>query len=113
MANNNKAYISLESLIEISKSLQSENEEMIRAYRTYILPALRGSEECFQLSNVNISEIQDRFNGAFNKLNINIGNLVDVLNNTVIKQYSETADAIREHFNTTFANKMKEILGVK
>ena len=108
-----KSYISLDSLKEISSSLQSQKDQISQSFNGEILPAIKASADCFKVSGLNMNEIITSFSSTFNNVNSSINDLVNILNNTVIKNYSDTAYAIRQNFNVTFANRLREILNLQ
>ena len=105
-------YISLDALKGIASSLQSQKDQISQSFNGDILPAIKASADCFKVSGLNLNEIVSSFSTTFNNVNSNLNDLINILNNTVIKNYSDTADAIRQNFNVTFANQLRSILNL-
>ena len=66
-----------------------------------------------QVSGIDYSQIESIFSSTYTQLNKDYEELINVLNNTVIANYTELAEAIRKMFNQDFATKLNGILGLK
>ena len=110
---NNKAYISLGELKSIAKSLETERQQINSTYKSKIIPVLESSKKCFFVAGLDTQEIIENFNSIFNDTDTRLTNLINVLNNNVIAEYSEIAQAITKMFNSDFASKLRSLLNLK
>ena len=112
MADVNGTRISTEELKTLLSSLKEQRELISNEYKNSIRNVLESSSSCFNVSGLDYSYIISIFDDTFNSLESNFDRLIDVLENNVIKNYSELAVAIKKMFDENFANKLNEILGV-
>lgn len=112
MADFNGTRISTEELKTLLSSLKEQKELINGEYKNSIRSVLESSSSCFSVSGVDYSRIISIFDDTFNSLDSNFEILINVLENNVIKNYSELAVAIKKMFDDNFANKLSELLGV-
>ena len=102
--------IDLAELKSIANSIQTQREEIQKIYSGPIVSVLNASNQCFSISGLNLNKIYDEFNKCFQSIDLHLGNLEEVLNNNVIKNYSEVQTAIKQMFNNEFASKFSSLL---
>ena len=107
-----KASISLSELKTIAKSLEAEREQIYSTYKNKVLPVLESSDKCFYVAGLRTQDIISSFNTIFEGVNTRLTNLVNVLNDNVISQYTEVSMTITKLFNNDFASKLYELLNI-
>ena len=112
MANNDSAAISLAELKEVSKSLQSQKDTIHSLYNNNIVSILESTRSCFKVAGIDYSSIENSFRSTYNELDKRYEELINVLNNSVIARYSELSAVIVQMFNTDFASRLNELLGL-
>ena len=112
MANYDGVMISTDELNSVLNSLKKQKELIHDEYQKSIKTVLESSQQCFQVSGVNYSSLISIFDSTFNSLDSNFEALINVLQNNVIKNYSELAVAIKKMFDDNFADKLMSLLGI-
>ncbi len=112
MANNGLA-VTTADLKKVLSSLKSERDTINKVYTSQIKSVLESSQACFQVAGLNYTTILNSINTTFKNLNTNFNNLIDVLENDVIKNYDELLEALRQKFGAQFAAQMQSLLGLK
>ncbi|MBP5678234.1 MAG: hypothetical protein J6X28_00200 [Bacilli bacterium] len=112
MANTDGQAITLAELQNVLASLKTQRDTMNTTYKTSIKQVLDSSTECFSVAGLDYSTIMAAFNDTFNTLDKNYDGLINVLENSVIKDYSELTTAIRKMFGDNFGARLSELLGV-
>ena len=110
---NGNAAITTEELKSVLSSLKTQKETISNTYNNMIVKVLDNSASCFSVSGLDYSKISEAYKETFTKLDQNFEKLIDLLENHVIKKYSELAAALRQMFDVEFASKMEELLGIK
>ena len=112
MANNNGTFITANELKNVLSSLKRQRETIKTTYNSMIKNVLESSSSCFSVAGLDYESIISSFDSTFTSLDSNLGALIDVLENNVIKTYSELVIAIRQMFGTDFANRMSQLIGL-
>ena len=107
-----KVSVSIDELRMVAQSLRKQNEELQSQYTGTIKSVLDSSAACLNVAGVDISSINSAYSKVFSDINTGMEQLIDVLENSVIKNYSELSEALKKMFNSDFKNKMEELLGV-
>ncbi len=102
--------VSIEDLQNVLASLKKQKEVINGEYNGPIKSVLESSASCLSVAGLDITTISNTFNKVFGDIDTNLDALIDVLENKVIKSYSELAEAIRKMFNDEFRTKMEELL---
>ena len=105
--------ITLQELQRVLASLKTQRDTINESYKTSIKQVLESSSSCFAVSGLDYSTIIAAFDDTFNGLNKNFDNLINVLENNVIKDYAELTTAIRQMFGESFASRLIELLDIK
>ena len=105
--------ISNEELKSVLSSLKTQRETIQTTYNTMIKKVLESSSSCFSVSGLDYSSIISVFDSTFKTLDNHFESLITLLENGVIKRYSELAMAIRQMFGADFAAKLSELIGLK
>lgn len=105
--------ISIEDLKRVLASLKEQRDIMNNTYNNSIKSVLESSTDCFRVSGLNNEMIIGSFDDTFKNLNNNFNGLINVLENNVIKTYSELTIAIRQMFGEQFASRLIELLEIK
>lgn len=113
MANTNGAVITLAELNQVLSSLKNQRESIRSTYNSMVKEVLESSSYCFSVSGLDYNSILSSFDSTFKQLDSNFEALIDVLENGVIRTYSELAIAIRQMFSVDFANRMSQLIGLK
>ena len=113
MAYQDGSRISIEELKRVLASLQEQRDIINNTYNNSIKRVLESSADCFTVSGLNNEMIIASFDDTFKNLNNNFNGLINVLENNVIKTYTELAAAIRQMFGEQFASKLIDLLGIK
>lgn len=100
-------------LRKVLSSLKTERDTMNKVYTSQIKGVLETSQTCFQVAGLDYQSIINAIDTTFKNLNTNFNNLIDVLENDVIKNYDELLDALRQQFGAQFASQMQTLLGLK
>jgi hypothetical protein len=108
----NVSRIRFDEVGKILESLKQQKETINKVYNTKIIKVLESSQQCFQVANLNYAEINETIAKTFNSLDKKYYNLIDVLENNVLRGYTEVVLAIQQMFNSEFASQMSELLGV-
>ena len=109
----NKSSISVEELRKVVEALKLQRDTINSTYNNSIRKVLESSGDCFAVSGLNNDTIIAAFNDTFTNLNKSFDSLIDVLENNVIKSYSELAAAIRQMFGREFASQLIDLLGIQ
>ena len=112
MASNSMA-ISTEELRAVLESLKQQRETISETYNSMIKKVLESSSYCFSVSGLDYSSIISAFDNTFRIIDARFESLINVLENNVIKNYSELTIAIRKMFDSEFASKISELLNFK
>ena len=112
MASVDGTVITTSELKEVLNSLKTQRETIKTTYDTMVKKVLESSSSCFSVSGLDYSLIISNFDSTFETIDNNFNSLIDVLENGVIKTYSELAIAIRQMFSEEFATKMSELIGI-
>ena len=111
--NDNSIKISTEDLKAVSASLKSQRDTLTGIYKSEILPTMNKSASCFAVAGLNTSDISEAFKKTFNNIETNLNALIDLLDNNIIKSYSELSYAIQRMFTDDFANQLSELIGLR
>ena len=109
MANN---AISLQELNSVVTALTNQRDSINSTYNNIIKKVLESSSSCFSVAGLDYSLVSTVFEDTFKTLNNNFTNLIDVLQNNVIRNYSELTTAIRTMFGPKFAQRLSELIGI-
>lgn len=109
---NNKTQITVSELNQVLSSLKQQQSELSTVYNSNIKKVLESSSSCLMVAGLNYDEILSSFSTTFTNLDTAFTNLINVLQNDVIKNYSETALVIRQMFNNEFASQLSELLNI-
>ena len=112
MASVNGNAITTAELKRVLSSLKTQRDSIYNEYKNNIKRVLNSSSECFKVAGLNYSNIIETFDDTFQTLDKNFENLIDALENNVIKNYSELVIAIRQMFGKNFADKLTDLLGI-
>ena len=112
MASANGNAITTAELKKVLSSLKTQRELMNNEYKNNIKRVLDSSSQCFQVAGLNYTSIIETFDDTFGTLDKNFENLINALENNVIKNYSELVAAIRQMFGKSFADKLTNLLGI-
>ena len=107
------ARITLDEVSLVLKSLKEQREAIRSVYKNKIAGVLDSSAGCFSVAGLDHAQISEAFNKKFAELDKKYYALIDVLENNVIKEYSEIIAALREMFNDKFASQMQDLLGLR
>ncbi len=107
---NSKIMVSIEELKSVLASLKKQKENLSSVYKGSISSVLESSNSCLAVANLDTSAIKSTFDSVFNDIDTNMDALINVLENKVIRNYSELAEAIRTMFNNDFMTKMNELI---
>lgn len=113
MANVNGSAITTQELKAVLNSLKTQQENIRNEYKNRIKSVLDSSSSCFSVAGLNYSTIIETFDDTFETLDKNFENLIYILENKVIKNYTELVAAIRQMFGKSFADKLVQLLGMK
>ena len=102
--------ITTEELKIVVDSLKKQRDTLNDLYRTSIKSVLDKSSSCFAIAGLDNSTITDSFNSTFVNIDKNLSGLINLLENNVIKSYSELSFAIKRMFTDDFASKLSELL---
>ncbi len=105
--------ISLEELKRVLTSLKNQRETIINEYKSNITKVLETSHDCISVSGLDMYAVTSAFDSTFNALEQNFDALIQVLENDIIKNYSDLSMAIQNLFSAQFAAKLSELLGIK
>ena len=112
MATNNGTAITVAELRGVVSSLKEQRESIQKTYNSMIKEVIESSSSCFSVSGLDYNSILSSFDSTFKTLDSNFEALIDILENKVIKSYSELTVAIKQMFGTDFANKMSQLIGL-
>ena len=112
MASLQGSAITIEELNRVLTSLKNQRETISNEYQNNIKKVLESSSSCISVSGLDMTSVNSAFDSTFNTLDRNFDMLISVLENNVIKNYSELAEAIKQLFGQTFANRLAELLGI-
>ena len=112
MASYDGTAITTAELQAVLSSLKAQKESINNTYKTMIKTVLESSSSCFAVSGLDYTTILSVFESTFTTLDSNFDALIDVLENGVIRTYSELAIAIRKMFSDDFAYQMAELMGL-
>ena len=105
--------ITIEELKKVLQSLKEQKDIINKTYNERIVTVINNSASCLSVAGLDYSKIEASYKDTFTKINNNFENLINLLENDVIKNYSELAMAIKQMFNVDFANKMESLLNLK
>ena len=89
MANTNGAVITLAELNQVLSSLKNQRESIRSTYNSMVKEVLESSSYCFSVSGLDYNSILSSFDSTFKQLDSNFEALIDVLEDGVIRTYSE------------------------
>ncbi len=112
MAANDTSAISLDQLKTVANSLEEQRQAIYNTYNQKVKKVLTSSQQCFQVAGLDFSQIESSFNTTFNTVNTNLQGLVLLLNNDVIRNYSEVSEALKKLFNTDLAKQLESLLSI-
>ena len=112
MANGDKTAISAAELKSVLSSLKTQREAISNEYNNNIKRVLESSSSCFSVAGLDYSKIIETFDDTFGTMDKNFESLIYVLENDVIKNYSELIEAIKQLFTKNFADKLINLLGL-
>ena len=104
--------ISTEELKAVLSSLKNQRDLINSEYNNSIRNVLEKSMGCIQVSGLDYLTIISVFDDTFHSLENNFDRLIDVLENDVIKNYSELAVALKKMFGSDFASRLTELLNI-
>ena len=107
-----KNAITTAELRSVLNSLKTQRESIRYEYNNNIKRVLDSSSQCFSVAGLDYSTIIETFNDTFGTMDKNFENLIDVLENNVIRNYTELVAAIRKMFGKSFADKLINLLGI-
>lgn len=102
--------ISTAELQTVLASLKSQKEIIEDTWKNIVFPVLESSSSCFSVAGLNYENIQSELGHIFSQTCLRLDSLIFVLENDVIKNYSEVAYSIRQIFNADFAAQMADLL---
>lgn len=102
--------ITTEELKVVAESLKKQRDTLNDIYKTQIQKVLEQSSSCFSVAGLDTTSINSSFEQTFKGINTNLTTLIDLLENKVIKSYSELSYAIQQMFTADFGAKLNEIL---
>ena len=112
MASYEGSAITIEELNKVLTSLKQQKEIISNEYKNNISKVLENSSSCISVSGLDMSSVTSAFQSTFNTLDRNFDTLINVLENNVIKNYTELAEAIRKLFGAQFASQISDLLGI-
>ena len=104
--------ITTEQLKTVLNSLKTQRETIRTTYDSMIKQVLDSSSSCFSVAGLDQSSVNSAFADTFKKIDTNFDALINVLENDVIKRYSELAMAIQQMFGGDFAARLSELIGI-
>ena len=113
MASFEGSAITIEELKRVLTSLKNQREIISSEYKNNIKKVLESSSSCISVSGLDMTSVNSAFDSTFTTLDRNFDMLISVLENNVIRNYSELAEAIRRLFGAQFAAQISELLGIK
>ena len=108
--NNYEVFVNANELQNVLASLKKQREVLSNEYKESICDILEESSSCLEIASVDITEINNSFRDVFNDIDTNLEALINVLENKVIKNYTDLSDAIKNSFNNDFKNQLDEIM---
>lgn len=112
MASYEGSAITIEELNKVLTSLKKQREIISNEYKNNIRKVLETSGSCISVSGLDMTSVNSAFDSTFTTLDRNFDMLISVLENNVIKNYSELAEAIRRLFGPQFASQISDLLGI-
>ncbi len=112
MASYEGSAITIEELNRVLTSLKKQREIISNEYKNNIHKVLETSSSCISVSGLDMTSVNSAFESTFTTLDRNFDMLISVLENNVIKNYSELAEAIRRLFGPQFASQISDLLGI-
>ena len=104
------ASVSIDSLKEAATKLEKQRASIYDTYTSQVVPVLDSSKECLKVSGVDTEETKTQFNKVYDNLNKKLEELVSVLNDKVIPNYTELVEILRTLFNKDFATEFKNLI---
>ncbi|MBQ6497493.1 MAG: hypothetical protein IJI58_02125 [Bacilli bacterium] len=104
--------ITTAELKTVLTSLKNQREAISNEYNNNIRRVLDSSSSCFSVAGLDYNTIIDTFDDTFSTMDKNFENLIYVLENNIIKNYTELVAAIRQMFGKSFADKLTNLLGI-
>ncbi len=105
--------VTIDELKRVLESLKTQRETINSVYNDKIQSVINNSASCFGIAGLDCTKIEESYRDTFATINTNFEKLIDILENDVIKNYSELSLAIKQMFNIDFANQMETLLNLK
>ena len=109
---NDQTYITLDEIKTVLNSLKQQRDIINNCYNNDIKKVLTSSSSCLQVAGLDTTTINQTIENTFKTINENMNGLVGVLENDVIKNYSEVAVSLKQMFGSSFATKLSELLNL-
>ena len=109
---NDRTSITLAEIKTVLNSLKQQRDIINKSYSSDIKKVLESSNVCFQVAGLDTTEINQTIESTFKSINKNMNGLIDVLENDVIKNYTEVTAAVKQMFGSSFAAKISELLNL-
>ena len=113
MTNSGTTSITLEEIKAVLASLKQQRDTIKDCYNSDIKKVLESSDACLKVSGLDTSAINSSISTTFNKVIEYLNGLINVLENDVIKNYSDVSTSLRQMFGSDFATKLSELLDIK
>ena len=104
--------INTEEVKKIASNIDARRNEIEEIYKNKIVPMLKSSEDCLEVSGLSYDEVISSFDNLFNSLDSQLNGLTSDLTTKVIPKYENSSFVVNKMFNKEFADKMRETLTV-
>ena len=106
-----RSKVTVDELKKVSQSLNIQKETIYNTYKTQVKSVLSSSNDFFQISGVDFSNIESSFDTTFNKVNTELESLINKLDAT-ITSYAELTSVLQQLFNSDLASQLSNLLNI-